>query len=132
MNLAIVSAPRDGTRVHSLWHFKSANWDDLREFDHQFPMDEYVFRTQDPSQCADRLTEVVLAGMEGYIPFSFSRSSHSQPWFNDTCAVAVRAKDNAYRVWKRNSSIHTHSNYKAARNSAHNITLRAKKNIYPW
>ncbi|MPC86172.1 hypothetical protein E2C01_080988 [Portunus trituberculatus] len=37
-----------------------------------FPWNDYCFRVRDPSLCAERIAEVIVSGMEAYIPHSFS------------------------------------------------------------
>src|SRR6201990_3332229 len=53
----------------SLWHFGAANWSDLRLYFSDFPWNDYCFRGRGPSECAERITEVILSGMKAYIPF---------------------------------------------------------------
>ncbi|MPC52545.1 hypothetical protein E2C01_046416 [Portunus trituberculatus] len=48
--------------------------------------------------CAERMTEVIVSGMEAYIPHSFSQPEHSKPWFNTGCSRATHYKEVA---WKR-------------------------------
>ena len=52
-------------------------------------------RVRDHSLCTERLTEVIVSGMEVYIHHSFSRPKSSKPWFNTACSRAVRGREAA-------------------------------------
>ncbi|MPC43802.1 Kelch domain-containing protein 4 [Portunus trituberculatus] len=45
---------------------------DLRRYYADFPWNDYCFLVRDPSVCAERIIEVIVSGMEAYIPQSFS------------------------------------------------------------
>ncbi|KAL7636546.1 UNVERIFIED_CONTAM: hypothetical protein RMT77_013321 [Armadillidium vulgare] len=62
-----------------LWHFGAANWSDLRLYFSDFPWNDYCFRGGGPSECAERITEVILSGMEAYIPYSFPSTKPNKP-----------------------------------------------------
>ncbi|MPC11553.1 hypothetical protein E2C01_004221 [Portunus trituberculatus] len=53
------------------WRFAFANWGDMRRYYADFPWNDYCFRVRPSSLCAERITEVVVSGMESYIPYSF-------------------------------------------------------------
>ena len=74
--------PQDSPKQRYLWHFASASWADLRRYSADFPWNYYCFRDRDASLCAEHITEVIVSGMEAYIPHSFSRPKPSKPWFN--------------------------------------------------
>ena len=71
--------PQDPPKQRCLWHFASANWGDLRRYYADFSFNDYCFLDRDPSLCAERITEVIVSGMEVYIPHSFSRRTPSKP-----------------------------------------------------
>ncbi|MPC48501.1 hypothetical protein E2C01_042275 [Portunus trituberculatus] len=64
--------PQDPQKRRCLWHFASASWGDLRRYFVDFPWDDYCFCVGKPSLCAERLTEMIVYGMEAYIPHSLS------------------------------------------------------------
>src|ERR1044072_4676691 len=112
-----------------LWHFGAANWSDLRLYFSDFPWKDYCFRGRDPSECAERITEVILCAMEAYIPYSFPSTKPNKPWFNSTCSRAIRCRDAAFRDYRRLQTPETHSTYISSRNRAKSI-LRDTKNSF--
>lgn len=73
------SCVKEVHKPRTIWHYRSANWDDLKEHFLSFPWLEVCFRSNDPSVCAREVTEVILAGMEAYIPYSKKIISNSKP-----------------------------------------------------
>ena len=57
------------------WHFNSAKWEDLRQYYSDFPWEDYCFHVRDLFLCAERITEVIISGMELYIPHTFSNTN---------------------------------------------------------
>ncbi|MPC68873.1 hypothetical protein E2C01_063083 [Portunus trituberculatus] len=57
--------------------FASASLGDLRRCYADFPWNDYCFCVRDPSFCAERITEVIVPGMEAYIPHSFPQRKSS-------------------------------------------------------
>ncbi len=79
--------------------------------------------------CAQRITEVIVSGMEAYIPRTFSTPHAKKPWFNYACSRAVQDREAAH---KRYQSLLTTANYDLyifARNRAKSI-LRLTKNYF--
>ncbi|MPC20711.1 hypothetical protein E2C01_013666 [Portunus trituberculatus] len=70
--------PQDPPRQRCLLHFASVSWGDLRRYYADFPWNDYCFRVRDPSLCAERITEVIVSGMEAYIPHSISQPKPSK------------------------------------------------------
>ena len=60
-------------------------------------MEYYCFHDGDPSLCAERITEVIVSGMEAYLPHSFSRPKSSKPWCNTACSRAIRDREVAHK-----------------------------------
>ena len=112
-----------------LWHFSAASWSDLRLYFSDFPWNDYCFRGRDPSECAERITEVILSGMEAYIPYSFPSTKPNKPWFNSTCSRAIRRRNAAFRDYRRLQTPETLSIYISSRNRAKSI-LRDTKNSF--
>ena len=92
--------PQDPPKRRCLWHFNSANWGDLRRHFADFPWYDYCFRDRDPSLCAQRVTEMIVSGMEAYIPHTFSRPKASKPWFDSSCSRAILDRDSAFRRYR--------------------------------
>ncbi|MEJ1857831.1 hypothetical protein, partial [Escherichia coli] len=62
-----------------------------------FPWNDYCFRTREASACAQRVTEVIISGMEAYIPRSFSAPNAKKPWFNLACSRAIKDREAAHK-----------------------------------
>jgi hypothetical protein len=116
------------TKRH-LWHFGAANWSDLQTYFFDFPWNDYCFGGRGPSECAERITEVILSGMEAYIPFSFPSTKQNKPWFNSNCTQAIHRRDTAFRNYRRLLTPETHALYISARNLAKS-TLRKTKDSF--
>src|ERR1700755_2375838 len=91
-----------------------------------FPWNDYCFRGRGPSECAEHITEVILSGMEAYIPYCFPSTEPSKPWFNSACSRAIRHRDAAFRDYRRLQTPETHATYISSRNRAN---LRTTKKI---
>ena len=104
-----------------LWHFGAASWSDLRLYFSDFPWIDYCFRGSDPPECAERITEVILSGMEANIPYSFPSTKPNKPWFNSSCSRAIRRRDAAFRVYRRLQTPETQATYISSRNRAKSI-----------
>ena len=109
-----------------LWHYDDAQWTNLREFFHDFPWDDYCFSSLNPNQVALRATEVLVSGMEAYIPSSVKSFSPTKPWFDRSCSSATQARDRAYRAWQNSRSPTTHSTFISARNRCKRALRKAK------
>ncbi len=51
-----------------------------------FTWNDYCFQDRDPSVIAQRITEVIVSGMEAYIPRTFSTPHAKKLWFNHACS----------------------------------------------
>ncbi|MPC52446.1 hypothetical protein E2C01_046315 [Portunus trituberculatus] len=80
--------PQDPPKGRCLRCFASARRGDPRRYYADFPWNDYCFRVRDPSLCAERITEVIVSGMEAYICHSVF-SSQTLPWFNTACSRAI-------------------------------------------
>ena len=109
-----------------LWHFNAASWSDLRTYYFDFPWNDYCFRGRGPSECAERITEVILSGMEAYIPFSFPSTRKNKSWFNSSCSRAITHRDAAFRNYRRLQTNESHAAYISSRNRAKTILRLAK------
>ncbi|KAL7643214.1 UNVERIFIED_CONTAM: hypothetical protein RMT77_006505 [Armadillidium vulgare] len=117
------------TERKRLWHFGAASWSDLRSYFFDLPWNDYCFRGKGPSECAERITEVILSGMEAYIPYSFPSTKPNKPWFNSACSRAIRHRDAAFRDYRRLQTSETHATYISSRNRTKSI-LRNTKNSF--
>ncbi|KAJ8708917.1 hypothetical protein PYW07_013521 [Mythimna separata] len=81
----------DSRGERRMWRYKSADWDEMRHFFASYPWQQVCFSSEDPSSCADAISDVVRQAMEYYIPYSdvpVGGSAH--PWFNADCAEAEK------------------------------------------
>ncbi|MPC38906.1 hypothetical protein E2C01_032423 [Portunus trituberculatus] len=69
--LSYFSSPFSGSLKALLWHYASACLGDLRRYYADFLWNGYCFRVRGPSPSAERITEMIVAGIESYIPHSF-------------------------------------------------------------
>ncbi|CAK1600021.1 unnamed protein product [Parnassius mnemosyne] len=83
-----------------VWHYRSADWDGMRSFFASYPWGRVCFSPDDPSAVADSVTDVLLQGMELFIPSSVVPiGGRSQPWFGRSCKTALRSKQECYQAW---------------------------------
>jgi Reverse transcriptase (RNA-dependent DNA polymerase)/Endonuclease-reverse transcriptase len=114
-------------RQRRMWHYNSAQWDDLRNFYSVFPWSDVCFSSTNPTTCAQEVTDILLAGMEAFIPYSdVSNKAGNNPWFNKTCSQAVELKNKAFHKWKTTLSSESRSAFVDARNKCKAIINQAK------
>ncbi|CAG4993662.1 unnamed protein product [Colias eurytheme] len=83
-----------------VWHFKSADWDELRTFYASYPWGRVCFSSDDPNTCADSVADVILQGMELFIPSSVVPvGGRTKPWFNRSCIKASHCKQERFQAW---------------------------------
>ncbi|MPC48072.1 hypothetical protein E2C01_041837 [Portunus trituberculatus] len=70
--------PQDPPKRRCLWRYASTSWGNLRRYYADSLWNDYCFRVRDPSLRAERITEVIVSGMEAYIPHSFSQPKPSK------------------------------------------------------
>ena len=116
-----------------LWHYRSADWDGMREFFACFPWSRICFSSDDVSECADQVADIVRLGMEVYIPSSVGRvGGRHKPWFNLDCDAAIAVKRTAYKVWTRARArgdpdiIDLRRDYNSASRACKRVFARAK------
>ena len=95
----------------------------------EFPWHRVCFDSEDPSQCAAEISEIIMLGMDTYIPHFSKRSSPSKPWFNKNCSRTVALKQTAYHRWRKNPNLATRAEYVDARNNC-SQTIDASKETY--
>ena len=109
-----------------LWNYSNADWYGLRGFYSSFPWDEIAF-SADPSATAMAISEIILLGMEVFIPFSVKAGSSSSPsWFNRQCATAIRHKNNFFQAWLSSPSEATRQAYVNSRTSCCDLVNETK------
>ena len=121
--------PQDPPKKRCLWHFASAQWDNLRSYYADFPWNDYCFHDRDASRCAERITEVIVSGMETFIPHSFSSPKSNKPWFNSACSRAIHDKDEAHNRYRNLPSDENHRLFISARNHAKSV-LRCTRSSF--
>ncbi|XP_063829236.1 uncharacterized protein LOC135078639 [Ostrinia nubilalis] len=86
--------------VRRVWRYKSAHWDEMRQFFASFPWRPACFSSRDPTSWADAITEVIRLGMEFFIPYSDVASGcKARPWFDADCRHAEACKQSAFLAW---------------------------------
>lgn len=89
-----------------VWHYRSADWDGMRSFFASYPWRQVCFTPDDPNAVADSVADVVLQGMELFIPSSVVPiGGKSQPWFGHSCKVAIRQKQASYQAWANAAAV---------------------------
>ena len=109
-----------------LWHFDSTQRTELSSYFLDFPWEDYCFRSGDPDTVAPLVTDVIVSGMEAYVPFSIKTFSPSKPWFDHACFLAVQARERAFRSYRSSPSALTHAAFISARNRCKSTTRKAK------
>ncbi|XP_063864361.1 uncharacterized protein LOC135102784 isoform X1 [Scylla paramamosain] len=122
-------APQGPPNLRCFWHFASASWGDLRRYFADFPWNDYCFCVRDPSLLAERITELIVSGMEAYISRSFSRPKPSKPWFNTACFHAIHDREVAHKKYLSLPSPESHALYISAQNHAKSVRQLAKNSF---
>nr|CAI5833153.1 unnamed protein product [Callosobruchus analis] len=78
-------------------------------------------------QYSQEITEVIMSGMEAYIPHIVKRPSKNKPWFNQSCREAVAYKNQKYREWQRNPNTESHRCFTDARNRCKHVIESSKE-----
>ncbi|KAJ8735596.1 hypothetical protein PYW07_007216 [Mythimna separata] len=91
---------RDSRGERRVWRYKSADWDEMRYFFASYPWQQVCFSSENPSSCAEAISDVVRQAMEYYIPYSnVPIGCSARPWFNAACAEAEKRKHSAFLSW---------------------------------
>lgn len=132
--VAIYSPPdisHIGTR--RIWHYRSADWDEMRSFFAAYPWQSMCFSSDDSTVCADAVTDVLRQGMEYYIPYSEdAQRTKARPWFGAECKNAQMLKHQAYLSWadarsrKANDVVDKKRAYNKAAKSCKKVLQRSR------
>lgn len=76
-----------------------------------------------PTECADRIREVIFSGMKTFHTLSHSNSNNS--WFNHACYTAVYDEEEAYRRHQSLYTIQSRNLYVSALNCGKSILCLA-------
>ncbi|XP_013143050.1 PREDICTED: uncharacterized protein LOC106106938 [Papilio polytes] len=88
------------TGCRQVWHYRSADWDGMRTFFASYPWGQVCFNLDGPDAVADSIADVVLQGMELFVPSSVVPiGGKTRPWFGHSCKSALRYKRECYRAW---------------------------------
>ncbi|CAG4972308.1 unnamed protein product [Colias eurytheme] len=95
------SPPEPSTvKARRIWRYSLADWDEMRHFFASYPWRRICFSSNDPTNCASAIEDVIRQAMEYFIPFSdVSSGGKEQPWYNADCRRAEYLKHQAYRAW---------------------------------
>ncbi|CAH1642075.1 unnamed protein product [Spodoptera littoralis] len=87
-------------RGRRVWHYRSADWDGMRSFFASYPWRRVCFLQDDPNAAANSVADVVLQGMELFVPSSLVPvGGRYRPWFDASTRKASRRKRGAYQAW---------------------------------
>nr|CAH7762037.1 unnamed protein product [Callosobruchus chinensis] len=110
-----------------MWHYGDADWDGLRDFFSSFPWNDVCFAKHDVSTVCSEITEVILVGMEAYIPHTTKTfKPGSNGWFSKSCDTARRQKVLAHRAYLQDPTVENRQADIEARNQ-YNGTVRQAK-----
>lgn len=94
---------------------------------------QLCFSSNDPNICAEAVADVILQGMDCFIPSSVVRlGGKSQQWYDRPSAEANRLKQDAFRAWtvdrvqKDPNTNNLRRKYNAVSRSTKRIMARAK------
>ncbi|XP_045541897.1 uncharacterized protein LOC123723363 [Papilio machaon] len=113
--------------------YRSADWDGMRTFFASYPWGQVCFKLDDPDTVADSVADVVLQGMELFVPSTVVPiGGRSRPWFGRSCKLALRHKRECYRAWAKASATGDHRSsglrmkYNSASRSYKSVIAKAK------
>ena len=121
--------PQNSPKWRCFWHFNSEKKEDLRQHYSDFPWHDYCFHVRYPSLCAERKTELIVSGMELYIPHTFSNTQAKLPWFNFAWSHVVNDREAAHKRYRSHPSAETCALYISDRNHPKSI-LQLSKNSF--
>src|ERR1700755_1207690 len=101
----------------------------MHRFFANYHWSESCFVSGDASVSAEKVGVVILDGMGRFIPSSTKSFSPQNPWFDDSCSLALRERDSAYREWKNSPSAITLANFHSAPFQLHDSPT--DKNFWP-
>lgn len=112
-----------------LWNYSKADWSELRNFFSCFPWKEITL-SNDPSASALAISEIILLGMDLFIPFTNTTgTSSSSSWFIHQCAAAIQEKIRLFQAWHSSRSEVFRQAYVVARNSCHTLIDETKNSF---
>ena len=112
-----------------LWNYSKADWFGLRGFYSDFPWHEFAF-SADPSSSALAISDIILLGMNIFIPFTVKSGTSSSPsWFDHQCATAIQEKNHLFQAWLSSPSSVTRQAYVTARNNCSALIDRTKNSF---
>ena len=79
---------------------------------------------------AERITEIIVSGMEAYITHNFSSHKAHKPWFNFACSRAIHDRVVAHKRYLSLPSPDTHALDISAPNHVKYILQLAKKLLH--
>ena len=112
----------------TIWHYRAADWDGLRDFFSIFPWTSVCFPSSDPSIICQEITEIIKLGIETYIPHTTQKPppSTNKPWFSQACEQARIKKIQAHKKFLQNPTPENKQTSIQARNLYNNTISRSK------
>lgn len=72
----------------------------MRHFFASYPWQQVCFSSENPSSCADAVSDVIRQAMEYFIPYSdVPVGGSTNPWFSADCVQAEQRKHSAFLAW---------------------------------
>ncbi len=94
-----------------------------------FLWSDYCFQERHPLVCAQRITEVIVSGMEPYIPHTFSTPHAKKIWFNPACSRTIKDREEAHKRFDNLQTQANHNLYISTRNRHKSIFQLAKNSF---
>ena len=124
------------TRVHmqdgrsfTRWCFSKADWGKFKK--HCEESVNLVTLEGSVEQCASEVTHHILEAAQLYIPKKTTQGNRKAvPWWNDECSKAVKERNKALRVLRRNLSQENVLDYQRKRAAARKIIKGRKKETW--
>ena len=110
---------RERRHCRQVWRYGKADWERLRAFLADAPWHRILDNS--PAKACEGLTKRILDGMQQFIPSKKLITRPSDPsWWTPECTAAVRAKQTAWKRWRKNPDSANQEAYNTA--SSNSIT----------
>ena len=108
---------RERRHWRQVWRYGKADWERLRAFPADAPWHRILNKS--PAKACEGLTKRILDGMQQFIPSKKLITRPSDPsWRTPECTATVRAKQTAWKRWRKNpDSAHQEAYNTASSNS---------------
>jgi len=109
----------------TIWHYKSADWDELKRHLSALPWKDIISADIDSSVA--KLTNAIQTAMATFIPNKqFIHKPNSAPWFNQACQTAISVRNHHYHIYKGEPNENNRQTFLNARKSCKQTIRLAK------